>query len=164
MEKELRKRQNLLVDAGMGVVLFAVWSVAKVNLYLGHSTFFLEELYRTAEQFGIKEKTFLIFMASFIAVILLAQLSIRLYIGLCASAEGKGKTKSWAYIVLATVLLMIEGQTCWQSFDVECILGGEELSFDLVTGLCMELASLYVLLELLISGIRVKQLRRKMKV
>ena len=164
MERELRKRQNLLVEAGMGVVLFAVWSVAKVNLYLGHSTFFLEELYRTAEQFGIKEKTFLIFMASFIAVILLVQLSIRLYIGLCASAEGKGKTKGWAYLVLTVVLLMIEGQTCWQSFGVERILGGEELSIDLVTGLCMELASLYVLLELLISGIRVKQLRKKMKV
>ena len=27
MEKELRKRQNLLADAGVGVIMFAVWRV-----------------------------------------------------------------------------------------------------------------------------------------
>ena len=164
MEKELRKRQNLLVEAGMGVILFAVWSVAKVNLYLGNSPFILEDLYEVAEQLDINEKFFLIFMVSIVAVVLLFQLSIRLYIGLSAAAEGKGKSKGFVYLVLAAVLLIIETQTCWQTFGVERILSGEGMSVELISGLCMEGASLYVLLELLISGIRVKRLRRTMKV
>ena len=164
MEKKLRKRQSLLVDAGMGVILFAVWSVAKVNLYLGHSSFVLEELYRTAEEFGINKKFFLIFMVSFVAVILLFQLGVRLYIGLCAAKEGKGTSKGWAYLVLAAALLIIDMQSYWQSFGVERILAGEGMSVNLISGLCMEAASMYILLELLISGICVKKLRRKMKV
>ena len=164
MEKKLRKRQSMLVDAGMAVILFAVWSVARVNLYLGHATFILEELYRTAEEFGINKNNFLIFMVSFVAVILLFQLSIRLYIGICATKEGKGTSKGWAYLVLTAVLLIIDTQSYWQTFGVQRIFAGEGLSVNLISGLCMEAASIYVLLELLISGICVKKLRTTMKV
>ena len=163
MERKLRKYQNRLVDAGMGVILFAVWSVAKVNLYLGLSTFPMEELHKTALEFGISEKHLLLFIITIIAVILLCQLSVRLYVGLSAAAEGKGKPKSYSYLVLAVVLFIIEIQTAVQSFGVDRILAGEELSINLITGLCMEAASIYVLLELMTSGICVKKLRKKMK-
>ena len=55
MEKKLRKRETLLADAGAGVILFVVWSIAKVNLYLGVSGFFLDDVNRYAEENALQE-------------------------------------------------------------------------------------------------------------
>ena len=165
MEKELRKRQNMLSEAGKGVVLFAVWGIAKVNLFFGLSTFLtVEEIYAAAAEVGISEKLFLGFILAIAAAILIWQLGARLYIGMSASAEGKGKTKGYRYLVLAVVLLVTDIQTAWQAFGEDVILAGEEISASFISGFCVELASVYVLLELLISGICVKRLRNKMKV
>ena len=163
MEKELRKQQNLLVDAGTGVILFAVWSVVKVNLYLGLSLFPMEQLYEVAAEVGLSEKFFLAFLVTILVGILLWQFGIRLYIGLSAAAEGKGKNKSWMYLVVAALLLITELQFNWETFGVDRILAGEGLTANQIIGICMEIASAYVLLELLISGTRVKILRKKRK-
>lgn len=163
MEKELRKRQNLLADAGVGVIMFAVWRVVSINLYLGLEKLPLEMVYEVAAEEGISEKFFLGFLIVVFAGVLIWQLSIRLYIGMSATAEGKGKNKNWLYLVVAAVLLATDLQLYWESFDIGHMLTGEELKISAITGLCMELASAYVLLELLISGIRLKLLRKKMK-
>ena len=164
MEKELRKCQHMLVEAGTGIILFAVWNVAKVNLYLGLSLFPTELLHTAAVEAGVDEKSLAIFTATLVALVMIFQLSVRLYIGLSATGEGKGKNKSWIYLVLTAVLLITNIRADWQTFGVERILAGEKMSVELITGICMEAASLYVLLELLISGIRVKKLRKQMKV
>ena len=164
MEKELRKRQILLFEAGVGVILFAVWNITKVNLYLGLTPLPVDALYEEAAKNGISEK-FLIISLIIVAVgILLWQLFIRLYIGTSAAAEGKGKKKGYAYLVGAAVLLVSDFQINWQAFDVQSILAGEEISVNQFMSICMEEASAYVLLQLLLSGIRVKKLRKKMKV
>ena len=163
MEKKLRKQRHLLVEAGTGVILFAIWSVAKVNLYLGLSSFSLDDLYETAAELGINEKFFLVFMGVVVAAILLWHLSTRLYIGLSATAEGKGTPKGYGYLVLAAILLVTDLQSNWQAFGLDRVLAGEKMSMNLITSLCMEAASLYVLLELLISGFRVKQMCKKRK-
>lgn len=163
MEKELRKRENLLVDAGLGVILFAVWSVVRINLYLASSSFIVEEIYKEAKTVGIDGKFLLIFMIIIAAGILVWQLVTRLYIGLSANADGKGKEKSWAYLVFAAILLLTDLQSYYKAFHVDKILAGEGLELDLIPGLCLEAASLYVLMELLIAGVRVKILRKKME-
>ena len=163
MERKLRKRQNRLVDAGIGVILFAIWNVVKVNLYLGLSTFLIEEFHKAAAEYGISEKHMIIITIAIITAVLICQLTIRLYVGLSAIAEGTGKPKNYRYLVLVVVLLIMEIQTIYQGFDLDRVLAGEGMPENLITGLCMEAASMYVLLELLISGICVKKLRKKMK-
>ena len=163
MEKKLRKRENLLVDAGKGVILFAVWSVAKVNLYLGMSSFILEELHKAALEYGISEKALIVLMGSLLAVILLWMLGSRLYIGLNAIAEGKGKKKGWAYLVLTAILLLTDMQSFWQVNLVSFLFGGLKNAFSMSVSFVLELVSLYILLELLICGIRVKRLRKMEK-
>ena len=163
MERELRKQQSLLVEAGMGVILFAVWRVISINLYLGFEVLPLDMVREAAVEFGISEKFFLIFMVVVFAGVLIWQLSIRLYIGLSAAADGNGKAKNWWYLVVTAILLAVELQFCWTSFGVDSMLTWEEFEKNQIISLCMELASAYVLLELLISGIRVKLLRIKMK-
>lgn len=164
MEKELRKRQILLAEAGIGVILFAVWNVVKVNLYLGLSELPVQLLHEAAVRDGIDEKMLLTFMIIIIAGILIWQLSIRLYIGMSANAEGRGKKKGYAYLVWAAILLVTDLQMIWQTFGVDQLLAGEKITVDQITSFCLEAASIYVLLQLLFSGIRVKILRKKMKV
>ena len=164
MEKELRKRQILLAEAGFGVILFAVWNVAKVNLYLGLSELPVQLLHEEAVRDGIDEKFLLYFIITIAAAILIWQLSIRLYIGLSATAEGRGKKKGNAYLVWTAILLVTDLQMIWQTFGVDQLLAGEKITVDQITSFCLEAASMYVLLQLLLSGIRVKILRKKMKV
>ena len=164
MEKELRKWQNLLVDAGTGVILFAAWSVVRVNLYLAFLPISMEDIYNVAAEVGINKTFFIVFMLVLVAGILLWQLSIRLYIRLSATAEGQGKQKGYAYLVVAAVLFVTNLQFNWQTYGVDQILAGEMLSVEQIVSLCMEAAAMYVLIELLISGIRVKILKKKMKV
>ena len=163
MDKELRKGQILLVEAGVGVILFAVWNITRVNLYLGLAPIPVEAVYEEAVRNGIGEKLFLIVMIAVLAVILIWQLSIRLYIGMSAIAEGKGKKKGCAYLVWAAVLLVSDFQINWQAFDGKNIPGGGEATVNQIISMCLEAASAYVLLQLLIFGIRVKKLRKKMK-
>lgn len=164
MEKELRKQQNILVEAGTGTILLAVWSVAKVNLYLGLASVSIEDVYSAAEKDGINPKWFLVFMVTLLVIILLVQLLTRLYVGLSAIAEGKGKEKRWGYIALSAVILVMDLQTSYQAFWADRIRLGEPMTFDSFTSLCMELVSAYVLLELMICSIRVKKLRKNRKV
>jgi hypothetical protein len=167
MEKELRKRQSHLTQAGTGVMLFAAWRVISINLYLGFGMIPVEMIREAAAEFGLNEKFFLIFMAALVAGVLLWQLSIRMYIGLSATAEGKGKTKGWLYLAVTGLVIAAELQIAWEAFDIERILAGEALEIhaiiSAIISFIMELASAYVLLELLISGICVKLLRKKMK-
>lgn len=163
MDKALRKRQILLSDAGVGVILFAVWRIASANLYLGFGDLPLEIVYEVAAEWGINERFFLYLMVAVLAVAQLWQLSIRLYIGLSATAEGKGKTQNWLYLVATAVLLIADIQYFWETFGVDRILAGKSLGIQASISVFAELASAYVLLELLISGVCVKLLRKKMK-
>ena len=65
--------------------------------------------------------------------------------------------------LIAAILLIFDLQANWHAFDVEGILACERLSANEIAGICVELASMYVMLELLIAGIWVKRLRKKMK-
>jgi hypothetical protein len=167
MEKELRKRQSHLTQAGTGVMLFAAWRVISINLYLGFGMIPVEMIREAAAEFGLNEKFFLVFLIILVASVLLWQLSIRMYIGLSATAEGKGKTKGWLYLAVTAAVMAAEIQLSWGAFGIDRILAGEVLEINAIVSaiisFVMELASAYVLLELLISGVRVKLLRKKMK-
>ena len=163
MEKELRKRQILLSEAGVGVILFAVWRVVSVNLYLGFGELPLEIVYEVATEYGFNENFFLFFMVAVIVISQIWQLSIRLYIGLSATAEGKGKNKNCVYLVVAAMLVIGDFQFFWEALGLDRMLVGEALEIGASIGIFAELASIYVLLELLISGVCVKLLRKKMK-
>ena len=102
-------------------------------------------------------------VGSLLAMILLWMLGSRLYIALNAIAEGKGKKKGWAYLVLTAILLLTDMQSFWQVNLVSFLFGGLKNAFSMSVSFVLELVSLYMLLELLICGIRVKRLRKMEK-
>ena len=159
MDKKLRKQETLLADAGMGTILFAVWAVVKVNLYMGSMGFFLENLRSEATASGINAKLLMAVLGVVFAGVLLVQFGSRLYIGVSAIQEGKGKKKGWAYLVVAVMTLIAEGQTFW----LMLFSRSDKSILNAIVSLCFEAASVYVLLELLVCGILVKYMRKQKK-
>lgn len=162
MERKLRKQQSLLVDAGTGVILFGVLGVAKVNLYLGLSPVFQEVLHMIAQEIEMDEKTIITILWFLVAMWLIMEMGVRLYVGLSAIAEGKGKKKGYVYLLVAAALLGTTLSQSWATFGPEA-LAKSDISMSLILNFCMELISVYVILELLITGIRVKRLKKLLK-
>lgn len=162
MERKLRKQQSLLVDAGTGVILFGIWGVAKINLYLGLSPVFLEALHIMAQEIEIDEKTIAAILWILVAVWLVMEMGVRLYVGLSAIAEGKGKKKGYCYLIVAAAMLGTTLSQGWEAFGPEALVKSN-IDMSLILSFCMELASVYVILELLIAGIRVKRMKKMLK-
>lgn len=162
MERMLRKQQSLLVDAGVGVILFGIWGIAKVNLYLGLSPVFLEAVHITVQEIEMDEKIFAAIIWIMIAMWMVIEMSVRLYVGLSAIAEGKGKKKGCFYLVVAAALLTVTLSQGWTTFG-PVALAKSSIDMPLILSFCLELASVYVILELLISGVCVKRLKNKLK-
>lgn len=163
MEKQLRKQQNRLADAGWGTILFGIWSVIKVNMYLGLASSFVSELYQGAEAFGELKDFVLGFFWFVFAMILVFYLAVRSYIGLAAMAEGKGKKKGCGYLIVTVGLVVMTLMDIWNIYIEDYLVNMQDITMNLITGFCLELASLYVLLEVLVAGLRVKQLKKKRK-
>lgn len=159
MEKKLRKQQNLLVDAGMGVILFGIWGVAKINMYMAMSSEFAEAWQSAIQISGVDGELFTRGLWIFISVILVIDLLSRLYIGFSAVADGKGKKKGYGYIVLSALVLVSNLHSSWLTYSS----GFQQINVNTVMGLLMEVASLYVMVEVTITAIRVRRLRKTMK-
>lgn len=163
MEKQYRKLQHLLIDAGMGTILFGVWGVVKVNMYLSLSSFFVNELAREAGNYGVDKRAILTAVMVILVLTLLFYLLIRLYIGMAAMAEGKGKDKGNGYLIVTAIVLVTTLTEIWNIYIRNSLLTSTDLSLDNITGFLMELAAVYVLAEVLVIGIRMKRMRKKMK-
>lgn len=163
MDKKLRKYENLLVNSGGGVILFAVWGVAKVNLFMGLSSSFLGEVEKAALENGVDGDTIMAVMGVVAALILLWQLCTRLYIGINAIAEGKGKKKGWAYLVMTGFFLVTDIQAQWQILVANFSNNWAGFNISMPIAFLLEMVSVYGLVELLVSGIWVKKLRKMRK-
>lgn len=159
MEKQLRKQQNLLVESGKGVILFGIWTIVIVNMYLAMSSEFAQEWKAAIQIAQVDESLFTIGLWIFIRLVLVADILFRLYIGFSAVAEGEGRKKGYGYIVLCAAMFVFNVQSFWIMYGS----GLGHITITNVMGLLMHAASLYVMVELLISGIRVKILKNKMK-
>lgn len=169
MEKKLRKNESNLIVSGFATLLFTGWTVAKTFL-----TAFLEseetemaeeldfselgELAPAAESFAA---AFLVVFTLIVLAIVVLDIFLRIYIARCADAEGKGrKKKSWLYVVLAVILIV---------FNAVNIAGvwltiADKGLFAVIVATLIETASTAALIEVVVSAINVKRIRKALAV
>ena len=160
MEKELRKNQHLLAILGAGVIAFGFWTMIKTILVFALQTDRIMTLMEKSNpDLSSSDMTAVIIS---VLVFLVADLSVRLYIGLSARAEGLGKKSGRVYLVLT--VLLIAGAVL---IEVLAVTGFDMEDYDSVLDVgvtfLVGLTSLIVLLELRISAIRVKRLTKALK-
>jgi hypothetical protein len=150
MGLKLRRNQNYLILIGMGVILFGIWSLIKTVLFLALGSDMLAEYYNLMEKIGLTA-----FQGTAVMLLLVvAELCVRLYVGLYACREGFGEKQGNLYVAMAVCLTVVHAVTI-----VGSILTGLRLyasPLEAATSLLMELISFITLLELINSVTKVR--------
>ena len=169
LEVKLRKHENTLTVSGFAVLAFALWEIVKIVIMVS-----LQPEYFTALMEPLKadpEFTDLLPITASVSVFFIILfygifIGLRLYIARSANEVGRRKSNKSAYIVWAifcsfsTLLtLFINSITILTG-----LLGVEEVDFmgeGIVTTI-LDLTSLLAMLDLVISGITVKVIRKNL--
>ena len=152
LQIRLRKNQSTLVAVGWGVIVFGIWSVIKGVLVTAFNT---ETLAEVSEQGTPAVLMFWAILAVFLAI----DLWLRLYVGLSAINEGKGKKKRWGYIILALFMALFG----FALLVVTVVLIGrneEESMMRAIVSIVVDLTSGITFVEMAVSAIKVKRLER----
>ena len=158
LQISLRRNQNTLIVIGTGVIVFGVWSILKAALSAGLQ---MEGMFADADPSLDRGLLLAAFWISF-AVILSADLGLRLYVGLSAVKEGHGAKRRAGYIVLALLMALFSAA----AFAISIYALGREAADSagsLVVSVVVELTSGICLVEMALSAIRVRRLRRKLE-
>ena len=149
-EIKMRRYQNLLTVSGLGVIIFGLWSVLKTILLLFLKEGILKEL---------PDDTIVrVIVFAFLGGVLLVEFLIRLFVGLSARAEGFGKKKGYAYIVVAILMALASvASLVLLFFDTNDQPIGE-----LIVSVIVEATSLVVTIELLVAAFTVKKLKKEL--
>ena len=160
----LRRDENTLMVVGSGVIVFGIWSVVKALLQ-GTASFskMLEEAqleYAGLEGSGLTDLSWVVaaLASAVVLLVLLLDLTIRVFVGLSARAEGRGKKQGRAYLVLSVLLLVLSGIYIFSY--VFMLFSGSDQVMDADAAILVELTSLVTLLQMILSAVRVRRARR----
>ena len=97
-QARIRRLQDTLSIAGGAVLAFGVWSIVKIILFLSFAN--EDALGWLLDDNGI---SLTVTVYALLGAIFLIDLAVRMYVGLSARAEGRGKKKNPFYLVVAFV-------------------------------------------------------------
>ena len=167
---DLRRQEHTLSIIGLGVILFGFWTIIRATMeFLLNTTMVQDEI---KEFFNNMDPTyhgtFTAFHARLILLLLTLfmlsiELGVRLYIGRSAIAVGRGKNKSILYLIAAS-LLCIFYILSFISYTISLFVSssGEVSLFDKLVYLVIDITSVFTLVDMIISGIQVRILRKKL--
>jgi len=158
METELRRRRSELLTLGYGIIAFGLWSVLKTYLYTWVDPIIKE--IDTEEQYKMAA-TILAYVM--ISIILAADFGLRLYVGMSARAEGMGKKKGRAYIVVAALMLFVSVMLWLASLGFVQSRAEKEALMDYIVSMVVDLTSIAILARLVYNAVKVRQLRRQLE-
>ena len=155
-EQALRRHCDTLRVMGNAVILFGIWSVAKVvmSLTLVSDEERNELLKTSGEDLPI--------VIGIIGCMLLLNLLLRLYMGLSARAEASGKNPNPLYIYSAGLLAIEYAFSL--VYDLKMILdpsGNERLSS--LADLIIVISSLTTLVSMVVNALRVRRLKKQLQ-
>ena len=154
---QLRKEENDLRIIGIGVIVFGLWNAAKAFLFE-----FLPNTQRAVVRADILEENvpvWVYFGGIFIAVLI--DTLLRLKIGRSALAESRGEKAGSLYLVITLVMTIL-----YTIAVISDILGdvpqNTEIA-DRLVKLVVDLTSTALLLDLFLSAIHVRMLRKQLQ-
>ena len=149
MNAEKNKLEIGLITMGTGVLAFAIWTCVKLilsDLFLGMN--FDNEMSQNMKIVAV------VIAYVFIAV----DVPLNCYAGLSARAEGKGKNKGVFYLVITVLLILI------YAFNIVVEIIGyitfPPALLTMVVTLLIDVTSAAMLVELFVSSVKLRKLRR----
>lgn len=188
--KKLRKYESILVISGLGVIAFGLWSIIRAAVfyflypldlkdYLDQTE--IDEMIADGRENGIEFLTdhLDVMMTTIIFIGLSIDLLLRVYIGLSARSYGRGRDRRGLYIVVVWIMALftLTGICLTITKDlypiIEAIKTQDPNALDGTSrrgdqaasvSLLVDLTSFLVLLELGISSVKVKRLRKQLDI
>ena len=171
MEAKLRKYQYILGTAGFGVLLFSAWSLIKAFIFAilqdtgyqavseadAEADRVFEEVIKTAD-FDLSAFLIIVMIGLFSLIII--DIVLRIYIGRTARKVSRGAKKSPAYIVIAVILAAMYTVSMYVSITTNSYL--KESYLDTIVTLLIDITSLGTMIAVIISGIQVRRLTRRL--
>ena len=157
LQIQLRKNQDTLKIVGLGVMVFGVWSIVKTILYTTAQWSSITEEIVVPEANETIAKMVYIFM---IAVTMVVEIAVRLYIGRSAIAEGRGERRRPGYIAVAFLIAFLGLALTASAIVIPGI--HIELNLELLASLFVEITSAVITFEMCWSAVRVRKLRRQL--
>lgn len=148
MEQKLRKYQSILGISGIATIVFGVWGIIKTILFM------VLDPYRI-DGFTIDIKAMYLQFIIWVIVYVVIDLFLRVFVGLSARAESKGKKTSILYLIFAGILIIVSLFWIIRTF----LLIKEIDLMDILASVIIDLISLFALTETLIYGIKLKKLK-----
>ena len=167
----IRKCQSNLIIVGTGVIALAVWDAIKTILLLvilRNET--VDDIKRSseAEAEGLSNTALFVMICIMTLIVLLIVVSARLYIGRSAIAEGRGGRGRRGYLLLACVSLLFSMVTIFS--DISIYINDQipqeygALRNDVsLPAIIIEVTSMIMILEMVVSTIRIRKLRGMQK-
>ena len=173
---KLRKYENILAISGVAVIAFGVWTIIKSAFYLLLQPFDIE-IFIPPEQLAEMEAEMgpnVDILTSGVIVgaiffILFLDLLLRFYIGRSAYADGRArKRKRVIYVIVAIIMAVAFANGIWVT--VSNLFFGEpteqsegvEYMRGVFTSVLLDMTSLLALIELIVSAIQVRRLRKEL--
>lgn len=168
MERELRRHQNTLVIIGSGVIMFGLWSVIKT---IAFSILNREEVLQMVSG-GVAlsetdQKVYLLIYYIFMAILLLIDLSFRVYVGRSARREGRGRKRKRdgvAYLVIAALIaLFCVIGTVADVMEILDLSSATDNILSLLVSVFIDVTSFITMVELIRAAVRSRQIKRALK-
>ena len=151
---KFRRNSNTMVILGLGVILFAFWTIIKLLAQFVLKFEIVDD--SIFEELGVLG--LMVFMITLV-VVLAFEVLLRLFVGLRAIRDGMGKKVSKAYLVFAVFLLIDSLLSVLLMIDSS--INAETDFLENYISLFMELSSFIVTVELFIAALSVRRYRAK---
>lgn len=155
MEARIRQHQNILIYSGMGVILFGVWSMAKMALFQLMDEKGIEGLIEIADQ-DMLEYRFVVELI--VIVLMLMDLLLRVYVGMNAIRIGKQGKCSKRFLVITILYILVSAFTVVSlalNMNIQ-----EDYFLDNVANFLIDLTSFVALTEIICSTWKLRRLSR----
>lgn len=159
MDIELRRRRINLSTLGTGVVAFGVWNVLKTMLYIFASPVSFVYVDDAAAYGAVVS----LISYALLGLLLALDLSLRLYIGLSARAEGRGRRKGSGYIIAAAALFAMTAASYVAAWVTHSNTRLEnQAALDYYVSMFVDITAMIMLGDLLYTAIRARKLEKQM--
>ena len=169
MNRELTKARSTLRILGEGILIFTLWDVLKPFLLMLLPRAVPEATTELAAQMAAElpfqlpelsaSSALLILLG--VLLFLLLYLVLRLYAGFAARAEGLGRARGGGHVIAAALVLLFQTAgllvTVWLLFR----LRPKGSIWEEAASLTLEISSAAIMLEMLVTSVRYRRLRRQ---
>ena len=157
LERLLRRKQNMLVNSGGGVILLGLWSIIKglLTVYLQFDDIVEPQMLTELGENAVFLKPIMIVM-SFIGLGFV--LLLRLFVGLNAYREGRGRRFRRTYPFFAIILFLLG--LIGFILELRVLFSSDSAKDTTLATLLLDLASLFILFQTLAAVFSVRRLQK----